>query len=518
MITVCFKRVEDKLEASKVATGSIYLTLRNILSTVIGVFGLAFLARAITQEDMGTITVLTFILSFIQLISDFGLSQALAKYVAELKGRNEDFSTHFFSSLTFKIPISLLTCLLLFSFSGSISFTFLRSPVLHGLIRLTAIDAFISAAPPLLRSLLLGTGRLKRIAICDVASTAARWSSIALLAYLGYGVYGVVMGWILGDLFSAILYAASSFRTVRFSSSLLNKSISLIPLLLRFSWPLLASSLVLFLYAWYDQALVIAFLPLESVGIYNVSRRAFGVLVGIATALGQSLFPYYGMTYGRRDHEAISIAIKKASRYTMLIIFPLTLGLFSTAKPAITLFAGQQYISGWSILAIMAIFGLTYGISPALSGLLIIYEKTKTVMLMNIASVVFSLILFPAVGIFGLNGLAFMRGASLLLTLILNIYFLSRIVKVEIDKETLAKTVISSAIMASAVFFIQQVYYNKFLLPIYVGIGVIIYIAELRILKILKRSDVELLIQIVGEKNATLIGKLIGFDLKGRNG
>jgi len=326
------------------------------------------------------------------------------------------------------------------------------------------------------------------------------------------------MGWILGDLFSAILYAASSFRTVRFSSSLLNKSISLIPLLLRFSWPLLASSLVLFLYAWYDQALVIAFLPLESVGIYNVSRRAFGVLVGIATALGQSLFPYYGMTYGRRDHKAISIAIKKASRYTMLIIFPLTLGLFSTAKPAITLFAGQQYISGWSILAIMAIFGLTYGISPALSGLLIIYEKTKTVMLMNIASVVFSLILFPAVGIFGLNGLAFMRGASLLLTLILNIYFLSRIVKVEIDKETLAKTVISSAIMASAVFFIQQVYYNKFLLPIYVGIGVIIYIAELRILKILKRSDVELLIQIVGEKNATLIGKLIGFDLKGRNG
>jgi len=503
----------NTLEASKVATGSIYLTLRNILSTLIGVFGLAFLARAITQEDMGTLTVLTLIASFIQLASDFGLSQTLAKYVAELKGREEDFSTYFISSLIFKISAAILMCLVLFSISGNVSLILLRSPSLYELVRLTAIDVFISSFQPMFSSLLLGAGRLKRMAACDVASTAARWIAIVMLVSIGYGIRGAVLGWILGDLCGAILYAAASSRLVRFSSELLSKSAGLIPHLIRFSWPLLAASLVSFLYAWYDQALVIAFLPLESVGIYNVSCKAFGVLGGIAMALGQSLFPYYGMTYGRRDHRAISAAIRKASRYTMLIVFPLTLGLFSTAKPAITLFAGQQYESGWSILAIMSIFGLTYGISSALTGLLVIYEKTKLVMLLNIASVVSSLLLLPTLGMLGLNGLAVIRGASMLLTLLLTIYFLSKIVKVEIEKETFIKTLSSSLIMAAIVFLVQQVYYSKFLLPLYVLIGVAAYLTEIRAFKILNSSDIQLLMQILGERNAKLIAKLMGCNL-----
>lgn len=494
-----------------------YLTLRNILSTLIGTLGLAFLARAISQEDMGTLTVLTLIVSFIQLISDFGLSQALAKYVAELKGREEDFSAYFLSSLTFKMSAALLICLILFLLSGSISSVLLRSLSLYELVRLTAIDAFLSAFIPAFSSLLLGAGLLKRMAACNVAYAATRWTAIVILVYYGYGVYGVVIGWILGDLFSTIIYAAASARLVKFSGNLLSNSARLIPFLLKFSWPLLAASTVSFLYMWYDQALVIAFLPLESVGVYNVSRKAFRVLAGIATALGQSLFPYYGMTYGKGNHKAISTAIKKASRYTMLIVFPLTLGLFSTAKPAITLFAGQQYESGWSVLAIMAIFGLTYGISSVLMGLLIIYEKTKDVMLLNVLSVLFSLLLLPAVGMLGLNGLAVMRGASLLLTLILNIYFLSKVVEVEIDKETFIKTVTSAAIMAAAVFFMQQVYYNKFFLPIYVLIGAAIYLVEIRIFKVLNSSDIHLFTQILGERNAILISKLMGCDLNDKN-
>jgi len=363
----------------------------------------------------------------------------------------------------------------------------------------------------------LGAGRLKRMAACNVASTAARWIAIVTLIIIGYGVRGAVIGWILGDLSGAILYAAASFRLIRFSDDLLSKSASLILPLIRFSWPLMAASMIAFIYAWYDQALVIAFLPLESVGIYNVTYRAFGVLVGIATALNQSLFPYYGMTYGKRDHKAIGAAIKKASRYTMLVIFPLTLGLFSAAKPVITLFAGQQYESGWQVLAIMAIFGLTYGVSAALTGLLVIYEKTKKVMLLNIVSVASSLMLLPTLGFLGLNGLAIMRGASLLLTLLLNMYFLSKIVKIEIDKETFVKTLVSSAIMAFVVFLVQQVYYSKFLLPLYVLIGAAVYMAEIRFFKVLNQSDIHLLAEILGERNAALIAKLMGYDLKSRD-
>mgnify|MGYP005843575409 CR=1 FL=1 len=44
-----------ELSASKVAVDSIYLTLQNILFTLIGVLGYAYISRAITQEEMGVI-------------------------------------------------------------------------------------------------------------------------------------------------------------------------------------------------------------------------------------------------------------------------------------------------------------------------------------------------------------------------------------------------------------------------------------------------------------------------------
>jgi len=52
------------------------------------------------------------------------------------------------------------------------------------------------------------------------------------------------------------------------------------------------------------------------------------------------------MAYGRNNHKAISEAIKRAGKYTMITMFPLALGLAATAKPIITLFAGQQYEAG----------------------------------------------------------------------------------------------------------------------------------------------------------------------------
>jgi O-antigen/teichoic acid export membrane protein len=67
--------LEDSgLTVAKVALGSIYLAVQNILSMLIGVLGYAFLARIITQEEMGMVAGLTLLTTLVQLLSDFGLN------------------------------------------------------------------------------------------------------------------------------------------------------------------------------------------------------------------------------------------------------------------------------------------------------------------------------------------------------------------------------------------------------------------------------------------------------------
>jgi O-antigen/teichoic acid export membrane protein len=69
-----------------------------------------------------------------------------------------------------------------------------------------------------------------------------------------------------------------------------------------------------------DRALVLAYLSLIALGVYNVAHTAFSVLITIASSLGSAFFPYYGVTYGKNDQNSITLGIKRASRYTMLIL------------------------------------------------------------------------------------------------------------------------------------------------------------------------------------------------------
>jgi len=69
-------------------------------------------------------------------------------------------------------------------------------------------------------------------------------------------------------------------------------------------------------------------------------------------------------------------------------------------------------------------------IARALSNLLLIYGRTRTILMLSFIPVVSSLILLPMVWILGLFGLAVMRGTTLTLSLILTAYFINKTVKV----------------------------------------------------------------------------------------
>jgi len=192
-----------------------------------------------------------------------------------------------------------------------------------------------------------------------------------------------------------------------------------------------------------------------------------------------------------------------------MLFAPLALGLFSTSRPVITLFAGQQYDSGYTVLLILSIFALVYSVSPALSNLLLIYGKTVTILLLNLMPVGVSLLTMPLIWYLGLNGLAFMKGLSLLLGFTLSIYVLSSVVKIRLDKPALAKIFVSSTIMALTLLLVQHIYYSRFLLPLYLALGGAVYVAILRSLAVLDEQDLSLLKQVLGARMGLVIGKAL---------
>jgi len=226
---------ELELTAAKVAAGSIYLTVQNILSTAIGVLGYGFMARMISREEMGVVVALTLLTTFIGLLSSFGLNQTLAKFVSELKGRKEDISTHVVSALFFRAPVSLLLALALFALSPNLSNLLFRTNAYSSLMALLAADSFLTSVYPLLNSVLWGLGKLKEMATYTIISRTIRWTCIAAFLINGHGLFGVLLGWIIGGLTLLLLYSFRVKNYVKFSGQKSLEGLSCLPELLRFS-------------------------------------------------------------------------------------------------------------------------------------------------------------------------------------------------------------------------------------------------------------------------------------------
>jgi len=490
-----------------VAYGSVYLTVQNILSTFIGVLGYSFLTRCVSQVDVGVVAGMMMLSSLLQLLSDLGFSSSIVKFVSEFRGRGEDASGFFISALFIRLPLSILFSILLFLFPDSLSLALFKTESYSSPIRLLAIDVLLISNLPLLSGTLLGAGRLREIAYYGVISVLVRWLMIVALLLCGFGVGGVVLGWIAGDSLALTLYSTCLIK----SGIIVNSSVRRVAAsrLLRFSFPLYVASLISFLYSYYDRAIVLAFLPLSDLGLYDVAYKAYSVLISFSASASTALFPYYGMAYGRNYHELISLAMRRASKYSALVFSPLALGLFATSRPLITLFAGEPYEGGYTVLSILSLFALVYSLSPAFSNLLLIYGKTRIILLLSLVPIAVSLSSLPLLWYLGLNGLAIMRGLATLLSFALSMFALSRVVRISLDSVALLKIFSCSAIMSLAVLSMEHLYYSSLLLPLYVAFGGVVYTISLKLSKALSDDDIIFLEQILGEKIGSFMRRII---------
>lgn len=493
-------------DAARVARGSAYLVTQSLVTMLIGTVGFAFVARILTQTEMGVSVVLTLILGFALLISDLGFSGGLTKYVAEYRGKGIDYTHISFVGILAKALISGSAAVFCAAMAPILSEGLLKSTQYTFVFRLFSMDILFACINTTMNSLLLGMDRIKEMAILNTASVLVRHTLIVGFLLFGFGLTGFVTGSIIGDLVYLVLSISVMVKAKSVKIYPIKETIPYLKILTKFSWPLFTTNTVTFLYNWFDRALLLAYTPLAEVAVYNVAYTAFTVLYTIPTALATTLFPYFATQYGKNQHENITAGVHASTRYIALLYVPLALGLAITSNLTITFFAGPAYESGDTVLAALSIFGGISGIGAALVPLLLIFEMTPIVLLINICSVgtssALSFLLLPSLGI---NGIAIVRGVSMIISLVLTIFFLRKRLLIHLDKEATWKSWSAAIIMLVVVGLFEQSYSNKSLLLLYVLIGGVVYVATLRILKAVNENDIQLIRNLIGPRAAFIV-------------
>ena len=495
-----------EMDSARLVKGSIFLATQSVVTTIIGTVALAFIARILTQVEMGVAVVLTLILGMAQMFTDLGLSGGLTKYVAEYRGKEVDYTFMSFGAVLIKALTAGSVAALCFLTAPWLSGFLLKSGEYVFLFQLLSVNFLTFCFRITVNHLLLGVNRIREMSILNVISAFIGKTSAVGFLLCGFGLVGLVIGWTLGELAYNILGVSIIVKNRYVRIHPIREILPYLKTLARFSWPLFVTNIVLFLYSWFDRALLLVYVPLSAVAVYSIALQAFGVLSFIPMALRSTLLPYYSEQHGKDEQPKIVAGVHGSSRYIALLYTPLALGLMVTANPAITLFAGQAYAGGDVILTILCLFGGLSGLVASLGGLLLVYNMTPTVLLINVASVVGSIVMLPVLlPSFGVVGMAVIKGTAMVTSLVLTVIVLRKRIPIEFDREAIWKSWVAAIVMFVTVWLIERIHFSPYLLPIYIVVGGATYAIASRFLRTVNENDMKLIRNLLGKKATFII-------------
>ena len=219
-----------------------------------------------------------------------------------------------------------------------------------------------------------------------------------------------------------------------------------------------------------------------------------------------ALVPQFSELHIRKGDQGLQQAARIASRYFFIIFLPLSVGLAITAAPTITLFAGDPYSEGSVPLAILSIgLGLT-GASTIINSLLLALGRTKVLLVASLVGILADIALAPLISLLSVTGAALGRDALLAGSLLVSWAALGRKwSKRSVDLKAFYEVLMCCIVEAIVVIAIELIWYEKYLLFFYIGMGLVAYLVALRTLGIVNADDIGLLHRFVPSKLRILV-------------
>jgi len=509
---------------TRVARGATYLFIQGIASSVISLVYFIILAHTFSapseQWQMGVFALLSFILALVQVFATFALPSASVKYIAQYlaEGNPEKARAVVARVLQICLFASAVVFVILFIPAEWVSSLMFGTAAHALLLRLIALCSLFAILNLQVASFLQGMQRMRDVALLGLASRLITTSIGVYLLLSGWRLYAVVLGWLAGFLIASV---AGLILTAKYLG-VLGKPHPIRPLL-NFSSPLYVSGGIGFFAGWFDQLLLVSYMSLlhgtaeaqRMLGIYYVAIRASMVPSLFSSSIITALFPQLSELYAQQGINSLKDVFRVSTRYSVLIGFPLIVGLATLAYPTIILFAGWEFIEAAEPLIILSIAALAGTLGVASAPILLTLERTAIASVLSVISAALSFFLsyFALVYLnLGMIGIAWARTFAAIIGLAIGLYVLARYVSISFDKEALWKVSTASALMVLAIIALDLV--RKFLspdsyeflvirlhmIPIYVIAGASAYFLVLVALRAIKKHDIELLEEYLPKK------------------
>ena len=474
-----------------------YVAVQNAIQFAINLLFMMALARILPQDEIGSISTLTFSFVIFATLADLSLPTAATKFVSEhLGGGDPSQASSVMVAVRKYILFSstvcfVVACLFSAEFSSLVWGTQERQFVFVAVF----LAAYVFVVRSTYLACLRGLHLFDKYAATVVAVILLGRAVALSLAWLGFGVLGVMVGWVVGEILGLAL--GLSFCRGRLPRTDRPYSWRRI---FDFSWPLQAERIVSTLADWSDQMLLLAATSdLVLLGTYFLCVRGASSLSIIWLAFNVTVMPMLSRIYGESGKERLTDALRTALRYLFFLLFPAAFGLAALSRSAMILLGGATYESGTLPLSVLAVGSVLQATAYIFMSALNAIAETKAFVKIGIANVVTNvslvLLLSPH---FGILGASFARVGMWTISFTLMLNELRRHVRIEVDWLSLRRSIFSSILMAVSVslldaFLFQLLSSTILRIGVTICFGILVYTVSLLLLRALGPEDFSLL-------------------------
>jgi O-antigen/teichoic acid export membrane protein len=336
-----FMVAKDTSRTAITITGTIWNYAGLISSKTIAFITTMILARILSQDDFGIAAYAGVITGFIDVIAGLGINNSLI-FHKEKEGSND---TAFWINLVCNLVIFTATYFcaplagLLFNDDRAV-------PVLRVLSIIYPITALGYVHATLLQKRLQFSSRFIPLLVGSISKAV-----IAIpMALSGFGVWSIIISQIGGELFSTVAY----WIVLRWKPAM-KVNPSFIKPLLGYGLKSVFLDILNLIINQIDFVLVGRMLGSAALGIYSMAFRIPELLIQMLySAVAKAVFPVFSSI--QDDVENLRRGFLKMTRYLVMIVVPVGVGLSLVAEPVIRIFLSDKWLEAVPVIRAISIY------------------------------------------------------------------------------------------------------------------------------------------------------------------
>ena len=323
-----------------------------------------FLVRELGPDEYGVFVLAVGISTVLLLPSDFGISQAAARFIAERRGDRLAVGRILGDAISLKLAAAALVAAALFALAVPIANVY-DDDALTWPIRLVAIAIFGQSMLGLFTALFEAMGRNSFALRLVLAESSVEVSASVALVLLGAGAAGAAGGRAIGFCFGAIVGAALVIRLLgRGSFRVQPKAQWGYRRIAGYASALFVIDGAFVLFAQIDALLIGAILGTSAVGLFGAPIKLLTLLQYPGLALAGGVAPRLAREGGEGPNVR---AFETGIRYLLLLQPLLAAPLLVWADPIVEIVLGDSYGESVDVLRALTPYALLIALAPLLS-------------------------------------------------------------------------------------------------------------------------------------------------------